>query len=215
MSGCGCEVEITHREQRRVLIALLAINAAMFVVELAVGWVAESAGLIADSLDMLADAAVYGLSLYAVGHAVQRKARAAYVSGIFQIALAAGVAIEVLRRLLWGSEPQSLLIIAVGALALAANVACLLLIARHRQGEVHMRASWVFSKNDVIANLGVIGGGLLVYLTGSRIPDLLIGAAITVIVLRGGIHIVRDARGELEGALSGGCGGVEGEGTGP
>ena len=85
---------------------------------------------------------------------------------------------------------------AVGALALAANLVCLALLAKHRNGEVHMRASWIFSVNDVLANLGVILSGLIVFVIGSRWPDLIIGAAITVLVLRGGIRIIRDARAE-------------------
>ena len=83
--------------------------------------------------------------------------------------------------------------IAVGIAALVANVVCLLLIAKHREGEVHMRASWIFSKNDVIANLGIIIGGLLVYALESRYPDLLIGLVISIIVIRGGIQIFKDA----------------------
>ena len=84
--------------------------------------------------------------------------------------------------------------VAVGVAALFANTLCLYLIASHRKGEIHMRASWIFSKNDVIANLGVILGGILVYLLGSRIPDLLIGSLISLLVIRGGIEIVKDSR---------------------
>ena len=84
--------------------------------------------------------------------------------------------------------------IAVGTLALVANLTCLALLAKHRDGEVHMRASWIFSVNDVLANLGVIAGGLLVSVTGSRWPDLVIGAAITLLVLRGGLRILRETR---------------------
>jgi Co/Zn/Cd efflux system component len=103
---------------------------------------------------------------------------------------------DVFRRFVWGSEPESILMIAIGMVALVANVICLKLISKHREGEVHMRASWVFSKNDVIANLGIIVGGLLVYALGSRFPDLLIGLAISIIVIRGGVHILKDAGNE-------------------
>jgi len=92
-----------------------------------------------------------------------------------------------------GSEPESIWIMGFGLLALLANVWCLLLIAKHRHGEIHMRASWIFSKNDVIANVGVILGGFLVYLFNSHLPDLLIGFAIALIVIRGGISIIKDA----------------------
>ncbi|MCA0901486.1 cation transporter [Microbulbifer agarilyticus] len=182
------------RLERNTLIALLSINTFMFFFELALGLIAQSTGLLADSLDMLADAFVYGLSLYAVGKAVAKKASAARVSGYLQILLGIGVLFEVLRRLLLGSEPQSMLIIVVGIVALLANIVCVALIAKHRSGGVHMRASWIFSVNDVLANLGVILSGCLVAILGSRYPDLLIGMIISMLVVRGGIQIVREAR---------------------
>lgn len=199
MSGCGCGMEARDRSQQRVLIVLLLINGLMFVLELGLGLMAESTGLIADSLDMLADAMVYGIGLYAVGRSIGVKIRAARLSGLFQILLAIGVAGDVLRRLIVGSEPVSLLMIGVGIFALIANVACLALMARHRAGDVHMRASWIFSANDVLANLGVISAGLLVMVLDSRLPDLIIGALITLLVLRGGLQILREARKEVEG----------------
>ena len=86
----------------------------------------------------------------------------------------------------------------VSTIALIANVICLMLLAKHRDGEVHMRASWVFSRNDVIANVGVILGGLLVYGLGSRWPDLVVGLLIVAVVVRGGLAIIADARRENE-----------------
>ena len=176
--------------ESRVLKALLAINALMFVAELALGVIAESAGLIADSLDMFADAAVYGLAFYAVGRSKGLQLKAAHLSGFLQIALALGVLLEVVRRFIFGSEPESLLMMGVGLVALVANVGCLLLIARHRDGGAHMRASWIFSANDVLANLGVIVAGLLVMITGSPYPDLIIGFAVGLLVLNGGRQIL-------------------------
>lgn len=196
MAGCECEVEIRDRAQRKVLVVLLLINAVMFVVEIGAGLISESTALIADSIDMLADAMVYGIGLYAVARSPLSKIRAARLSGVFQILLGIGVGVDILRRLLAGSEPVSLLMITVGLAALAANVICLLLIARHRHGEVHMRASWIFSKNDVIANLGIVAGGALVWALESNLPDLIIGAAIVALVVRGGVHIIRDAAAE-------------------
>lgn len=195
--GCECEMAVKNAEQARVLRALLAINAAMFLAEGVAGWLASSTGLIADSLDMFADAAVYGVSLYAVGRSCAHKAKAAYLSGVMQLALGLGVAAEVVRRLLGESEPRSMIMLSVGAMALIANVACLALLSRQREGEVHMRASWIFSANDVLANLGVILAGALVAVSGSALPDLVIGSIIAAIVLRGGVVIVKDARKEL------------------
>ncbi|WP_097458688.1 cation transporter [Mangrovitalea sediminis] len=194
MSDCGCGAEQAETLERKTLIVLLSINALMFMVELGLGWLAQSTGLIADSLDMLADAMVYGLSLYAVGKGVFYQAKAAQWSGFLQILLGAGVLFDVLRRLFFGNEPHSLLIMLVGAVALAANVFCLVLISRHREGGVHMRASWIFSTNDVIANLGVIVSGILVAVLDSRIPDLLVGTVIALIVVFGGFKILREAK---------------------
>ena len=193
MSGCGCS-EAADQMQGRVLKTLLAINAMMFLVELVLGFMAESAGLLSDSLDMLADALVYGIALSAVGGAAAAKQRAARWSGVFQIVLGLGVLGEVVRRLIYGSEPQSLLIIGVGFVALLANLICLALIAKHRNGEAHMRASWIFSANDVLANLGVILSGALVWWFGSYIPDLIAGTAIAALVIYGGVRILRDSR---------------------
>jgi cation diffusion facilitator family transporter len=195
MSGCGCgDIEIKNRAESKVLWQLLAINAVMFLLEFVIGWLAQSTGLIADSLDMLADAGVYGIGLYAVGRSLRAKTHAASVSGILQIALATLVVVDVLRRYVVGSEPFAGLMMGVSLLALAANLACLALLAKHRDGEVHMRASWIFSTNDVLANLGVILAGALVYFTGSRTPDLIIGLIIALLVARGGVQILREAR---------------------
>ena len=206
MSGCGCEIEIKDQEQRGVLRVLLVINAVMFVAEFGAGWWGQSTSLIADAMDMFADALVYGLGLYAVGRPAAAKVRAAHLSGVFQILLGLGVALDIARRALVGSEPESLFMVGVGLVALVANVVCLVLISRHRDGEVHMRASWIFSKNDVIANVGVIAGGLLVHWSGSRWPDLVIGAMIALLVIRGGVQIVRDAGRERSGGSCSGSG---------
>jgi len=196
MSGCGCEIEIKNRNQSRVLILLLAINGVMFVAEIIAGIMADSTALIADSLDMLADATVYAIGLYAVGRSLLVKAKAAHLSGIFQIVLGLGVLFDIVRRTVIGSEPESMMMVIVGMVALVANTICLVLIYKHRQGEVHMRASWIFSKNDVIANLGVIAAGLLVAYTDSHWPDLIIGLLIATLVTRGGLHIIKDAKRE-------------------
>ena len=193
MVDCGCREGADHL-QRKTLLILIAINGLMFLVEATIGWLAESAGLLSDSLDMLADALVYGTALYAVGRTARLKSLAASTSGWIQIALGIGVLLEIVRRLIQGSDPVSLWMISIGSLALIANVACLLLLAKHRHEEAHMRASWIFSTNDVIANIGVVLSGLLVMVTGSRLPDLLIGTLVAIIVIRGGRAILRDAK---------------------
>lgn len=192
--GCGCAAEQAAQLERRTLGVVLAINITMFLVEFSWGWRAGSSGLLADSLDMLADAVVYGLSLMAVGRSLKRQQRAAALSGWLQISLAVGVLADVMRRFLGGSDPLSGPMMGIGVLALIANVICLVLVRRHRGGGVHMRASVIFSTNDTVANLGVIVAGLLVAWSGSALPDLIIGTAISLLVLRGGQRILRDAR---------------------
>lgn len=206
MAGCGCEMEARNEQERQTLRIVLGINAAMFLFEIVLGWLAQSTGLIADSLDMLADALVYAISLYAVGRAASLQDRAARLSGILQMGLAMLVLADVLRRFLYGSEPVSMLMMGVGAVALVANSICLLLIARHRDGGVHMRASLIFSANDVIANLGVIVAGILVWWLDSRYPDLIIGTAIALLALYGGIRILREvAAHRAKGSCGSGC----------
>jgi Co/Zn/Cd efflux system component len=202
MSDCDCGTKQANELERKTLIALLCVNSLMFAAELTMGWFAQSTGLIADSIDNFADATVYGVSLYVVGKGVLKQARSAHISGVLQIVLGVGVLLEVFRRLIYGSEPQSLLMFAVGILALLANVICLKLIWKHREGGVHMRASWIFSTNDVIANLGVIISGVLVATLNSRYPDLIIGTIISIVVVSGGISILRDAKQTRKNAIN-------------
>ena len=177
--------------EARTLWILLGINGVMFVVEQVAAWLAQSTGLLADSLDMLADATVYGVALFAVGRAPLLKRRAARLTGWLQVTLALGVLGEVLRRLLLGSAPEAPLMMGVALLALAANVFCLVLISRNRHYGVHMMAVFICSANDVIANAGVIGAAGLVAWTGSNGPDLAIGTIIGIVVLVGGVRILR------------------------
>ena len=178
------------QEEASTLRWLLAINFVMFVVEIVAGIWAQSAGLIADSLDMLADASVYALALFAVGRSASLKLTAARTMGWLQLVLGVGVLVEVLRRFIFGSEPESLFMMGVGALALAANITCLVLLAKKKDSGVHMTATWICSSNDVIANAGVIVAGFLVMLTQSPYPDLVIGLLITGVVLNGSRRIL-------------------------
>lgn len=196
MSDCDCHFEARNEEQRKVLLTVFAINGVMFCAEFVVGIFAESSGVIADSLDMLADALVYGVVLAAIGGSRAIKQRAARWSGFFQLALALSILADAARRAVWGSDPRSHLMMAAATVALVANAYCLSLLRKHRDGEAHMRASWIFSRSDVIANAGVILAGFLVWLTGSRWPDLIVGSVIAVVVVCGGLEILRGARRE-------------------
>ncbi len=180
------------REQQRVLWIVLAINFIFFLIEISTGIISRSMGLVADSLDMLADALVYGMSLLVVGSAVSRKKKVALWSGILQLILALIGLSEVIRRFI-GLEivPDFMTMIGISFLALAANSICLWLLHRTQSKDAHMRASLIFSANDVIINLGVVVAGLLVWLLGSNIPDLLIGIIVFLIVIRGAFRIIK------------------------
>lgn len=181
----------SEKDESGVLKILLLINFAMFIIEVGLGFYAQSTGLIADSFDMLADAIVYGVSLYAVGKAVTMQHKAARLSGWFQIALALFAFSEVIRRFFYGSEPNSSLMMGVSVVALIANAGCLILLMKHRDGAVHMKASWIFSTNDVLANIGVIVAGVLVGIFRSPWPDLVIGMIIAALVTKGALSILK------------------------
>lgn len=179
------------KDEGKLLIMLLIINGGMFFIELSFGIFAESMGLISDSLDMLADAGVYGISLYAVGKALAVKKKSALMNGIFQFVLGFGIIFETVRRFIFGSDPEPTYMIFVSLAALAANVYCLALLSKHKDGEVHMQASYICSSTDVMANIGVVLAGVAVFLTKSPYPDLVIGMIVTVIVLRGALTILK------------------------
>ena len=181
----------TRQEEARTLTIVLVINAGMFFGEAIGAVLADSSALLADSLDMFADAAVYGLALFGVHRARATQLKAARLSGVLQLLLAAGALAEVVRRLVFGSQPEAPLMVVVAAAALAANATSMWLLARHRQGGAHMKASWIFTTNDVIANLGVIVAAGLVQLLGSNVPDLVVATGIALIVLNGAIRILR------------------------
>ena len=180
-------------DQRRVLMAVLIINFAFFVIEITTGLISKSMGLVADSLDMLADAFVYGISLYAVGGTVIRKKRIAKTAGYFQLFLAILGFVEVVRRVVFTEHfPDYYMMIVVSILALIANAICLVLLQRSKnKDEAHMKASLIFTSNDVIINLGVNFAAVLVYLLNSRIPDIVIGSIVFILVTRGAIRILK------------------------
>lgn len=182
-------------KQRRILWIVLAINFGFFLIEMTTGLLSKSMGLVADSLDMLADALVYGMSLIAVGATLARKKKVALFSGIIQILLAVVGFSETIRRFL-GLEivPDFRTMIVISLLALIANSICLWLLQRTKSNEAHIRASVIFSANDVIINLGVIASAMLVWYFESGIPDLVIGIVVFLIVIRGAIRILQLAK---------------------
>ncbi len=181
-----------NANQRTLLRQVLFINFGFFIIETVFGWYAESMGLLADGLDMLADSVVYGLALLAIGKAANKQKLVSQFAGWLQAILASVGILEVFHRFIENENnpnPQGMIIIS--ALALIANAICLWLLQKSKSTEAHMRASVIFTSNDVIVNAGVILAGLLVLITGSNWPDLLIGIAVFSMVTRGSIQILQ------------------------
>ena len=197
--GCGSGLEHANRQERRILIIVLLINAGMFIAEFSAGLVSGSTALLADSLDMLADALIYALGLLALGRARHWRARAALTSGVFQLLLGLGVAVEAIWKTVANGLPDAATMGLFGVIALLANTACFLLLIRFRDGDINLRASWICSRNDMIGNAGVlIAAGMVTWLD-SPVPDIVIGLLIAAVVIRSAVEIVFEARVELYG----------------
>ncbi len=195
MADCGCGPTAAETAaQRRVLWIALALNAAMFVVETTAGVLGNSTGLIADGLDMLADASAYAVGLLAVGRSGLFKANAARASGVLLLILGIGVLFDVARRIVSGEPPEGSWMIGIAFVALVVNATVLRLLSQQRSEEVHMRATWIFTRADVVANIAVILSGAAVLLTGWRYVDLIVGAAIGLYVIKEAAEILREAK---------------------
>ncbi|MHB0672185.1 cation transporter [Roseomonas mucosa] len=190
------EVPLDARDagERRILAWVLGINLAQALAVGAVGLAADSTGLMGAALDNLADAGVYAVGLYAVGRTAVAKARVARLSGTLLIVLGLGLLVEVLRRFFAGADPVGLAMIVTAIANAAVNVVCLRLLRSRREQGVHLKASWIFTTNDMLANAGIVLSGAAVMLLGSPLPDLLIGLVVVGIVLHGGWEILEQAR---------------------
>ncbi len=193
MSSC-CAAEAKNASERKLLWIVLILNFSMFVIEFIAGWLANSSGLLADSLDMLADAAVYSLSLFAVGKSLFYKGRAALANGYLQLSLGFLVLVDVARRIWLGSDPESELMFTVGFIALIVNMICFALLYQFRQGDVNLKASWICSRNDMLANIGILISALLVGQLETAWPDWVIGSVIAIIVIHSSLAIISEAR---------------------
>ena len=188
------ELDATDVAQRRTLVRVLAINLMQVLLAGVVGIAADSTGLLGAALDNLGDAAVYAVSLYAVGRTVVAKARVARLSGVLLTILGLALLAEVIRRFLTESDPVGLAMILTAIVNAATNLWALRLLRAHRNEGVHLKASWIFTTNDMLANLGVAISGAAVMIFKSPLPDLLIGLVVVGIVLKGGREILKEAR---------------------
>jgi Co/Zn/Cd efflux system component len=199
---CDIASDIPAR-QRRVLQVVLAINAAMFLVEFVAGLLAHSTALLADSVDMLGDAIVYGFSLYVVGREAVWQGRGALLKGAIMAAFGVGVLVEVALKIARGVVPTAELMSAIGVVALAANASVLVFLWRHRSDDINMRSAWLCSRNDVVANAAVVLAAGGVALTGSAWPDIVVGLAIAALFGASAVEIIRKARRELHAVPAG------------
>ncbi len=198
-SCCG-QAQDPHRgseSYRRVLWAVLAINAAMFGVEVVAGLAAGSASLQADALDFLGDAGNYIISLLVVGMALRYRAMAAFAKG----ATMGLFGLWVIGMTAWhawqDTVPEAFTMGAVGVAALLANAASFALLWAYREGDSNMRSAWVCTRNDVLGNLAVLFAALGVFGTGTGWPDIAVAAIMAALALQGAWIVIGHSWSEL------------------
>jgi cation diffusion facilitator family transporter len=197
MAGCcedkSCEITAMRENHSRVLWIVLGINALMFVVEGWAGVLAHSTSLLADALDMLGDAMVYGFSLFVLARSVRWQAGAALAKGGFMFVFGVAVMGEALYKVAHPIVPNFEAMGIVGGVALLANLCCFLLLYRHRGDNLNMSSTWLCSRNDLIANVGVLVAAGCTYIYASRWPDILVGATIASLFLSSALHVIAQA----------------------
>lgn len=198
--GCGSEPNPRDGRYRAILWAALAINAAMFLVEIAAGLAAQSVALKADALDFLADAANYGISLFVLGLALRWRARAALIKGLSLGAVGLWVVGSTLYNAVFATVPQAEVMGVVGVLALAANIGTAAMLFAYRRGDANMRSVWLCSRNDAIGNVFVVLAASGVWLSGTGWPDIAVAAVMAYLAVSAAVQIVRQALGELHTA---------------
>ena len=189
-------------KQRDVLVIVLIINAVLFIVEAAAGLLAHSTALLADSLDMFGDAVVYGFSLYVLRRSSEWKAKAALAKGAIMAFFGLGVLFEVIHKILSGVVPMAETIGIIGTLVLIGNGICFLLLYRYRSDDLNMRSTWLCSRNDIIANLGVLLAAGAVKVFDAAWPDILVGAAIAALFLKSALTVLSESFSELRSLRS-------------
>ena len=192
-----CEITALRDKHKRVLWIVLGLNATMFFVEGIAGFMAHSTALLADALDMLGDSLVYAFSLFVLARSARWQAGAALFKGAFMLLFGIGVLGEAVYKIIYPVMPVVETMGIVGALALAANLACFFLLYAHKSDNINMSSTWLCSRNDLIANVGVLLAAGASYLLLSRWPDIIVGALIAGLFVHSAIGIIRQARGEL------------------
>ena len=185
---------------RRVLWAALALNGAMFLIEIGVGLAAGSASLQADALDFFGDAANFAISLFVVGMALRYRATAAIIKGVTMGVFGLWIIGTVIWHLTHATLPSAVTMGAIGVAALVANGTSFTLLWVYRQGEANMRSAWICTRNDVLGNLAVLLAALGVFGTGTGWPDVVVAAIMATLALQGAATVARQALSELRHA---------------
>jgi cation diffusion facilitator family transporter len=189
----SCEIAALRDSHGRVLKAVLIINAVMFIVEGWAGIAAHSTSLLADALDMFGDALVYGFSLFVLARSERWQTRAALTKGVFMLVFGLGVLAEAIYKVLHPIMPGVEVMGLIGGLALVANLVCFFLLYRHRNDNLNMSSTWLCSRNDLLANIGVLLAAAGSYLFTSRWPDILIGCLIASLFLSSAVNVLRQS----------------------
>jgi len=187
------EISTLRGQHKTVLIIVLLINAALFVVEAAAGLLGNSTALLADSLDMLGDSLIYAFSLYVLSRSAAWKAKAALLKGAVMAVFGVGVLLEVIYKTISGILPSAETMGIIGTLVLLGNGICFVLLYRHRSDDLNLRSTWLCSRNDIIANAGVLIAAFGVYATQSVWPDVLIGGAIAALFLKSALAVLTES----------------------
>jgi Co/Zn/Cd efflux system component len=203
--ACGCHGGVpvfdgVDPRYKRVLWTVILINAAMFVTEIVAGHLARSQALQADALDFLGDTVTYGLSLAVIGASLRTRATAALFKGVSLSVMGAWVLGSTLYHVLVLGMPRAEIMGGIGLLALAANVASVLLLMRYKDGDANVRSVWLCSRNDAIGNVVVTGAAGAVWWTASAWPDLIVAALMAGLFLSSAVQILRQAWAEYRSA---------------
>lgn len=204
MAGCNHDVSFdgASKAYKRALVGVIAINGAMAAIELSAGIAAQSVALQADALDFIGDTATYAISLLVIGAPLVMRARVALLKGVSLALMALMVLGASLNFALMGSAPEAPVMTGIGVLALAANLASVLILMRWRDGDANVRSVWLCSRNDAIGNVAVMAAGGLVFWTGSNAPDLIVAVLMAGLFLRSAVEIITRALDERRHALS-------------
>ncbi len=205
MSGCcghDAKFDGVSADYKRRLWIVIALNAAMFIVEMTAGHLAKSQALQADALDFLGDALTYGISLAVIGASIRIRTNAALAKGISLLLMGLWVMGSTVYRVFYIGIPEAEIMGVVGFLALLTNLASVLLLVRYKDGDANVRSVWLCSRNDAIGNVAVMFAALGVWGTASGWPDLAVAMIMASLFLSSAFQIVKQALAERRDAVA-------------